>query len=341
MLEQCHRKIEEMNEKLKRLEIENRLLLAQKSHEEMERLQKKKQSLTLTLKNTTCTNDVQTDTTGLTEGAKTTGTETCDTFHTANSDCSFASALPSPFPPKTEAHRTPASEVSSLPDDGKALMSDSGVCLETKIHEPPTTSVVHPIAKHCFDGDNLSTSSSHNFYEQLLHSQMGKLREEIAGKKAKIMKLLEMGGEKSALDMMINELQDLQKDIVKMEMRLENSRGKNSNSAKIVASIMMMKISLFAQMVAFQKAKCQLSYVKSPAVLLIAMSRVIIRSPCQRCQRATTASRRAYLLITSWQGRCPLSRDRFNRRRRYVSTVNWRDRERLMNNVFLRARTFN
>lgn len=56
---------------------------------------------------------------------------------------------------------------------------------------------------------------------------MGKLREEIAGKKAKIMKLLEMGGEKSTLDTMINELQELQKDVVRMEMRLENSRGKN------------------------------------------------------------------------------------------------------------------
>lgn len=226
MLEQCHRKIEEMDKRLKRLETENRLLLTQKSHEELERLQMKKQSLTLSLKNTTTTNNVQTDTSGLPEDAKTTGTETCDTFHTANSDCSFASALPSPFPPKAESHRTPASEVNGLAEDGKALMSDSGVCLETKLHEQPATAA-HPIAKHCFDGDNLSTSSSHNFYEQLLHSQMGKLREEIASRKAKIMKLLEMGGEKSTLDTMINELQELQKDVVRMEMRLENSRGKN------------------------------------------------------------------------------------------------------------------
>lgn len=223
-----------MDDKLKRLENENRLLLTQKSHEELERLQLKKQSLTLSLRNTTSTSDVQTDTSGLPEGVKTTGTETCDTFHTANSDCSFASALPSPFPPKAELHQTPASEVSSLPEDGKALMSDSGVCLETKVHEPPSTSNVYPIAKHCFDGDNLSTSSSQNFYEQLLHSQMGKLREEIARKKAKIMKLLETGGEKSTLDMMINELQELQKEIVKMEMRLENSRGKNLKSPQIV-----------------------------------------------------------------------------------------------------------
>lgn len=221
-----------MDERLKRLETENRLLLTQKSHEELERLHMKKQSLTLSLKNTTSTSDAQTDTSGISEGVKTTGTETCDTFHTANSDCSFASALPSPFPPRTESHRTPASEVSSLPDDRKTLMSDSGVCLETKIHEPASTSSVHPIAKHCFDGDNLSTCSSHNFYEQLLNSQMEKLHEEIASKKAKIMKLLEMGGEKSTLDMMINELQELQKDIVKIEMRLENSRGKNLSSVR-------------------------------------------------------------------------------------------------------------
>lgn len=227
LLEACHRKIEEMDEKLKQLEAENRLLLTQKSQEEVERIHLKKQSLTLNLKNTTGTSDVQTDTAELVAGAKSNETETCDTFHTANSDCSFASALPSPFPPRTESHQTPASEVSSLPEDGKALMSDSGVCLDAKTLEASSSSAAHPLAKHCFDGDNLSTNSTHNFYEHLLQTQMVKLREEVAAKKAKIMKILEMGGEKSTLDMMINELQELQKDYVKMEMRLESSRGKN------------------------------------------------------------------------------------------------------------------
>lgn len=231
LLEQCQKKIEEMDEAMKQLEAENRLLLTQKSQEELERIQLKKQSMTLSLKNTTCTSDVQTDTAGLVDVLKTTGTETCDTFHTANSDCSFASALPSPFPPRAEPHRTPVSDVSSLPEDGKALMSDSGVCLETKISEPSASSAVHLIAKHCFDGDNVSTSSSQNFFE--LQSQMRKLREEIAEKKAKIMKMLEMGGEKSTLDAMINELQELQKDYVKMEIRLENSRGKTQNFNKL------------------------------------------------------------------------------------------------------------
>lgn len=228
-LEECHRKIEEMDERLKSLEAENRLLLTQKSQEELERIQMKKQSLTLSLKNTTLTSHVQTDTSGL---VNTTETETCDTFHTANSDCSFESALPSPFPPKAEHHQTPASDadkISELPEDGKALMSDSGVCLDAKIHEPSASStlVAHPIARHCYDGDNLSTNSSHNFYEQLLQSQMGKLRDEIAGKKAEIMKVLESGGDKATLDDMINELQELQKDYVKLEMRLETSRGKH------------------------------------------------------------------------------------------------------------------
>ena len=263
-----------MDEKLKQLEADNRLLLTQKSQEEMDRIQLKKQSMTLSLKNTTATSDVQTDTTGLVDGAKTTGTETCDTFHTANSDCSFASALPSPFPPKVETHRTPASEVNSLPEDGKTLMSDSGVCLDNKIHEPPAATSAHPLAKHSFDGDNLSTSSTQNFYENLLHSQMGKLREEIAGKKAKIMKILEMGGEKSTLDKMINELQELQKDYVKMEIRLENSRGKNLINA--LESITKIKFLFIAQMVAFRTAKCHQSCVKLLAALPTAMNHVII-----------------------------------------------------------------
>jgi hypothetical protein len=205
-----------MDIKLKQLEAENRMLLTQKSQEELERLHLKKQSMTLQLRHTTGTTDVQTDTLGLPDGAKTSGTETCDTFHTANSDCSFASALPSPFPPRAESHQTPASDISELPEDGKALMSDSGVCLDAKLQEPPTTStaVVHPIIRNCF-------------YEQLLQSQMLKLREEIAGKKAEIMKMLETGGKKSTLDEMINELEELQKEYVKLEMRLEASRGKD------------------------------------------------------------------------------------------------------------------
>lgn len=234
MLEQCHKKMEAMDAKLKQLEAENRLLLTQKSQEELDRIQMRKQLMTLSLKNTTLSTDVQTDTTGLPE---TTETETCDTFHTANSDCSFASALPSPFPPRTESHRTPASDISELPEDGKALMSDSGVCLDAKTHEPPTSSaVVHPLARHCFDGDNMSTNSSQNFYEQLLQSQMTKLREGIAGKKAEIMKILETGGRKSALDDMINELEELQKDYVKLEMRLETSRGKKFTAFSIATS---------------------------------------------------------------------------------------------------------
>lgn len=275
-----------MDEKLKQLEAENRLLLTQKSQEELERIQLKKQSMTLHLKNTTSTSDVQTDTSGLVDGAKTTGTETCDTFHTANSDCSFASALPSPFPPKAELHRTPGSEANSLPEDGKTLMSDSGVCLDAKTHEPPVASAQHPLAKHSFDGDNLSTNSTQNFYENLLHSQMVKLREEIAAKKAKIMKILEMGGEKSTLDMMINELQELQKEYVKMEIRLENSRGKKIYLINALVSITTIKFLYVSQMAAFRTARCHPSFVKSLAAQVAVTNRVIIHSQCLRCRLA-------------------------------------------------------
>jgi kinesin family protein 16B len=134
-----------------------------------------------------------------------------------------------------------------LPDeDGvKTIMSDSGVCLEKNPEPTPqasttlSSSTMNGVGillrdenslgvKHgIFDGDNLSTNSSQNLYEHVLHSQIDKLRESIATKKAEIMKILELGGEKSQLDEMIDELQELQKHYVKLEMRLENSRGKS------------------------------------------------------------------------------------------------------------------
>lgn len=288
-----------MDEKLKQLEAENRLLLTQKSQEELDRLQMKKQSMKLSLTNTTSTSDVQTDTMA---DVKTTGTETCDTFHTANSDCSFASALPSPFPPRAESHHTPVSDVSELPEDRKALMSDSGVCLDAKTHEPPTTSSttadVHPIVRHCFDGDNMSTNSSQNFYEHLLQSQMAKLREEIAGKKAQIMKILETGGKKSTLDEMINDLEELQKEYVKLEMRLETSRGKNSPTFFIILCFHLPPLP-FQQMVAFRTAKHQRNY-EAKLTAATAMNHVIIiRWRCRLCQRETIASRRVCLLNIS------------------------------------------
>ncbi|CRL07801.1 CLUMA_CG020755, isoform A [Clunio marinus] len=226
LLAECHKKIEEMDQKLKDLEAENRTLLTQKSQEELEKIQMKKQSMTLSLRNTTMTNDVQTDTKGLTsDGSRTTETETCDTFHTANSDCSFASALPSPFPPKgnfnqkasEETEATTSSEICN--HQGKAIMSDSGVCLDTKINEATAAIATSTITtKQNFDREDLSS-----IYIKHLQSQMEKLQVEIIAKKAQIMKILETGGEKSSLNDLINELQELQKDYVKKEMRLENS----------------------------------------------------------------------------------------------------------------------
>ena len=233
-LEECHKKIKELHEKLKSLETENRRLLTQKSQEELERIQQKKQLMTLDLKHTTLSNDAQTDTNGLGSGVRTNETETCDTFHTANSDCSFASALPSPFPPRQE-HPSPPDELTSSEDDGKkTVMSDSGVCLENSNNQTSTeprasSSKQHPISKQAYDGDdNLSSNSSqnnNNFCDQILQVQMDKLREEIAIKKAEIMRILEMGRDKTHLDEMIDELQKLQKEYVRIEMRIESSRG--------------------------------------------------------------------------------------------------------------------
>jgi kinesin family member 16B len=317
-LEECHRKIEELHEKLKLLETENRKLLTQKSHEELERIQLKKQSMTLALKNTTTSNDVQTDTLELA------GTETCDTFHTANSDCSFASALPSPFPPRQEH---PFSDEDVLEDDGKTVMSDSGVCLENNsnnnhhkvsLEQPPSSSSSSILLQHqqqqqpkqiFHDGDNLSTNSSptHNnnnsFYEQMFRSQMEKLREEIAIKKAEIMKSLEMGGEKRRLDEMINELQELQKDFVRMEMRMESSRGKIQ--LELVEKLTFLtQISSLAQMVVFRMAKCQQIYVNVKSMAAAALPTVtnhvsLIHLRCQHYLHVIIASRshRAYTRI--------------------------------------------
>lgn len=245
-----------MNEKLKQLESDNLLLATQKSQEELEKLQLKKQSFSLALRNTTSSSDVQTDTSGLVvkDGSDTT---TCDTFHTANSDCSFASALPSPFPPRDSSLLlTPVPSVTStieeeeeLPVDDEDLslannnqvMSDSGVCLDglAKVAEQqPAASALSrdisiPLAVNRllrYDEDNLSTNSSQAFYDHLYSSQMQKLNTKIASKKAEIMKVLELGGDKRALDEMINGLQDLQKDYIKLEIRMENGRGKFKHS---------------------------------------------------------------------------------------------------------------
>lgn len=243
-----------MDKKLKQLESDNLLLATQKSQEELEKLQLKKQSFSLALRNTTSSSDVQTDTSGLVikDGSDTT---TCDTFHTANSDCSFASALPSPFPPRDSSLLlTPVPSVSStieeeeLPIDDEDLslannnqvMSDSGVCLDglAKVtdqqpasalsREFPIPSAVNRLLR--YDEDNLSTSSSQAFYDHLFSSQMQKLNTKIASKKAEIMKVLELGGDKKALDEMINGLQDLQKDYIKLEIKMENGRGKLKHS---------------------------------------------------------------------------------------------------------------
>lgn len=273
MLTDATQKIAEMDEQIHLLEKENHELLKQKTKEELEKLQLKKQSLSLNLKHTTAHTDVQTDTSGLggcksysSDSQTNTATlETCDTFHTANSDCSFASALPSPEKSNVIVNilPTPSPSISptttSLPQDlpdsdpndsseipskltlKNHLMCDSGVCLEANVlvcnktdndTEPEQSSSngaaqtqPAPI-KLIFEDDNLSTNSSQTFYDYLLAAQMHHLCEKIAAKKADIMRSLEVGCNKEVLDEKINQLQELQRDYVRYEMRMqEYTRG--------------------------------------------------------------------------------------------------------------------
>lgn len=93
MLENCVSKIALLDEKLLSLEEENRVLVAKRSEIEHSELQQRKQSMSLNLKETS-NMAAQTDT--LTLGGSCESSSAMDTFHTANSECSFASALPSP-----------------------------------------------------------------------------------------------------------------------------------------------------------------------------------------------------------------------------------------------------
>jgi hypothetical protein len=246
LLSEYTSKIAELNERLLQLE--------------KEKLQLKKQSLSLNLKRTTANTDVQTETSGLgsqspeestgeIESNENSGSGTCDSFHTANSDCFLTPSLflgktvltPSPstspktttFPPivsQEEAENFDANESKlSLKNH---LMSDSGVCLESNNHSEQSANNSRESAALSaaqtqteailiFEDDSVSTNSSHLFYDNLLASQMQGLQEKITEKKADIMRCLENGANKEILDEKINELQDLQRDFVKMEMRMQ------------------------------------------------------------------------------------------------------------------------
>lgn len=249
LLSEYSSKIAEMNDRLLQLE--------------KEKLQLKKQSLSLNLKRTTANSDAQTETCGMSSGSPSlksmvceSGSGTCDSFHTANSDCFLTPSLflgksdvivnnilPTPSPSSSPKTTTFPQNASASQEDLEAnesklslknhLMSDSGVCLESNNHHDQSANNSKEIggtlsaaqtqteAILIFEDDCLSTNSSHLYFDNLLASQMLSLQEKISEKKTEIMNSLETGVDKKVLDEKINQLQDLQRDFVKMEIRMQ------------------------------------------------------------------------------------------------------------------------
>uniref|UniRef100_A0A1Q3FCA8 Putative kinesin-like protein n=1 Tax=Culex tarsalis TaxID=7177 RepID=A0A1Q3FCA8_CULTA len=335
LLETSNTKIAELDQKITELEQQNQELLVQRSQVEMEQIQRKKQSMTLNLSRTTDSDGQRTDSGGdtdhsLQDGARSLAAprtlETCDTFHTANSDCSFVSALNTPaalqslIPTPSSTDDGTESDYEEASHGGQGGMSDSGVSFETnKVGEggklngkllfqsddhcllltassTPNSKYanktlivngsnieisaggrrvggssdesddgkgqsgagqllrlsasnqsnnnkgtvrteifdirhgIHPLRASDDDedevddedgssvGDSSITSSTAN----LILCEMNLLRESIATKKAEIMKILETNGDKTNLDGKINELQELQKRIVQLEIKIQD-----------------------------------------------------------------------------------------------------------------------
>ncbi|XP_055551403.1 kinesin-like protein Klp98A isoform X1 [Wyeomyia smithii] len=358
LLDESNRKIAGLDQKIAELERQNQEMLQQRSQVEMEEMQKKKQSMTLNLSKTTCS-DIPTDSTGATglkpsSSADGRALETCDTFHTANSDCSFVSALNTPalealgnlMPTpncgsSVEGTESGVDHESDYEEAGLAGggqgMSDSGVSFETNkasennggklngkllfrsddhclllststpnpkyanktlivngssieisrgspgsVEEGQlrefsdesdenfehgtddenraltrATQVVHlsgggnknsirteifdirhgthPLRVSSRNGDDdededdqhsqsssLDNNSMDSTMANLILCEMNVLRESIATKKAEIMKVLETNGDKSHLNSKISELQELQKRIVQLEIKVQD-----------------------------------------------------------------------------------------------------------------------
>ncbi|XP_049286924.1 kinesin-like protein Klp98A isoform X2 [Anopheles funestus] len=100
LLSESTQKIADLDQKIQELMQQNRDLLQQRTQQELDQIQKKKLSMTLNLTHTNGDADgegVNGERTDLLLGVNRVATlETCDTFHTANSDCSFVSALNTP-----------------------------------------------------------------------------------------------------------------------------------------------------------------------------------------------------------------------------------------------------
>lgn len=109
-------------------------------------------------------------------------------------------------------------------------MIDSGVCLDSQKTDSNLSSST-PLSKDLnknLDDDNNSCSSFENSNCLSSYSDggssMNNLRKKIAVQKAQIMKNLEMGTDKIELDRQIEDLQNLQKDYIKMEMVMDQMR---------------------------------------------------------------------------------------------------------------------
>ncbi|XP_055627378.1 kinesin-like protein Klp98A isoform X2 [Toxorhynchites rutilus septentrionalis] len=149
LLEESNRKIAELDQKIEELGLQNQELLRQRNQLEMEDIQRKKQSMTLNLSKSGQNNtdntehpSVQHVDGGADEDSTATVLETCDTFHTATSDCSFVSALNTPAiealnqliptPSSTEGTESGADRESDYEEAAHGQgMSDSGVSFET------------------------------------------------------------------------------------------------------------------------------------------------------------------------------------------------------------------
>ncbi|KFB46714.1 AGAP003925-PA-like protein [Anopheles sinensis] len=154
LLAESSQKIADLDQKIHELEQQNRELLQQRTQQELDQIQQKKLSMTLNLTHTSGEGNGTNTADGsnqLSTGSR--ALETCDTFHTANSDCSFVSALNTPAlgslnhliptPSSTEdgaesdaADRDfeEATSNGGLHDVGAGVgggMSDSGVSFET------------------------------------------------------------------------------------------------------------------------------------------------------------------------------------------------------------------
>ncbi|XP_053680754.1 kinesin-like protein Klp98A [Anopheles nili] len=154
LLAESSQKITELDQKIQELEQQNKELLQQRSQQELDQIQQKKLSMTLNLTHTNGNTDdeVEAEQAGLLLMANRGNTlETCDTFHTANSDCSFVSALNTPaldtlnhlIPTPSSTEDGTESETGDREDYEEATsngvlhsgygggMSDSGVSFET------------------------------------------------------------------------------------------------------------------------------------------------------------------------------------------------------------------